>query len=225
MNDYWQQYWNQELTSTHPQIQVGRTKYGQPIPVGQFNREINSLIGIIGIEANETVIDLCCGNGSITEILSKKARKVIAIDYSKPLLDSAPKGLPNVDYLRSDVRKFNFDKFFYDKIIWHFSIQYFTLSESALILQRALTSMKVGGKILITDIPDVTKQFDFFEGDDAVRFYFDKLTSFGCPIGNWYDKNWFLRLGIWLKVSRVEIIQKPEYHFNFKYRFDVFFEK
>ena len=225
MNDYWQQYWNQEITSTHPQIQVGRTKYGQPIPVDQFNREVNCLIDILGIEGNETVIDLCCGNGTITEILAKKVRKIIAIDYSKPLLNSAPKGLPNVDYLYSDVRKFNFDKVFFDKIIWPFAIQHFTLSESAVILRRALKSMKVGGKILITDIPDVRKKFDFFEGGDAVKFYFDKLTSFGCPIGTWYDEKWFLNLGIWLQVSKVEIIQKPDSHFNSTYRFDVIIKK
>ncbi len=225
MSDYWQQYWNRKTNSSNPQIQVGRTKYGEPISEGQLNREIESLIRTIGIEANDIVIDLCCGNGSITRIIAEKARRILAVDYSKPLLDLAPKNLPNVEFFYSDARKFNFNEFNFNKLIWLFSIQHFTLKESAVILKKAIKSIPKGGRILIADVPDMTKKFDFFEGEEAVTFYFDKLTSFGCPIGTWYDQNWFISLGFWLKASKVEIIQKPNFHFNHQYRFDVIIEK
>lgn len=61
MSDYWQQYWNRKTNSSNPQIQVGRTKYGEPISEGQLNREIESLIRTIGIEwtrSNDIELDI-----------------------------------------------------------------------------------------------------------------------------------------------------------------------
>ena len=58
----------------------------------------------------KNVIDLCCGTGYGTRLLSESARAVLGLDYSEIAIDYCnSRALPNVDYNCADIEKYNFD--------------------------------------------------------------------------------------------------------------------
>lgn len=56
------------------------------------------------------VIDLCCGTGHGTRLLSEAAKSVIGLDYSETAIEYCEsRELPNVDYFCVDVEKHDFE--------------------------------------------------------------------------------------------------------------------
>jgi len=69
---------------------------------------------IDNIEKNSNVLDIGCGNGSLTYDLAKKARKVVAIDFDKNSIQNAIKRFNkgNIRYIVGDATKYKFEEFF-----------------------------------------------------------------------------------------------------------------
>ena len=86
-------------------FQVGATVGGKPVSREQFDTIILSIEQGLKLSDNDSVLDLCCGNGVITFEIAKKAKKVVGIDSSKPYIDNAVKfkSAENISYLTADV--------------------------------------------------------------------------------------------------------------------------
>ncbi len=54
------------------------------------------------IEANDTVLDLGCGEGIITAILSEKSRRITGCDYSTEAVNLARQRHPNIEFVYSN---------------------------------------------------------------------------------------------------------------------------
>jgi ubiquinone/menaquinone biosynthesis C-methylase UbiE len=66
-----------------------------------------TVLAAVGISSRMNVIDLCCGDGWFTLQIAKLAKRVVAIDIDRPLLDVArlrlaEKGVTNCDFLEGD---------------------------------------------------------------------------------------------------------------------------
>lgn len=65
------------------------------------------------IDKNDTVLDLGCGIGTVTKLLSKKAFHVIGVDFNRDLIQEAElnNSAENIDYKISNLKsiiEFNF---------------------------------------------------------------------------------------------------------------------
>ena len=101
---------------------------------------------------NKTVIDLGCGIGELLPELSKKFKEVIAIDYSKKMLETAlhrNKRLKKVKYIQADMtnlgRKLHS---FADVIISSNSILASNIKDVHKILKEIYKTLKKNGKLL-----------------------------------------------------------------------------
>ena len=66
-----------------------------------------TVLAAVGISSRMNVIDLCCGDGWFTLQIAKLAKRVVAIDIDRPLLDVArlrlaENGVTNCDFLEGD---------------------------------------------------------------------------------------------------------------------------
>ncbi len=66
----------------------------------------NSVIELIDVDKGSTVLDLGCGNGSLTQTLHEKGYAVKGMDASKELLDIARKNYPTLEFIQGDAADF-----------------------------------------------------------------------------------------------------------------------
>src|SRR5262245_11503451 len=87
--------------------QVGRTLDGKPVGLDQVCLIVDDITSRLRLEPSDVLLDLCCGNGLLTSRLAEKCRRVVAIDFSEPLLTVARRDYSraNVEYRLGSVRR------------------------------------------------------------------------------------------------------------------------
>ena len=104
------------------------------------------------IEKTDSVLDLACGKGGGTEIISDYAKEVYGIDYDKKYIINAKLKFskPNLKFiLGSDELLEEFEEQF-DKVISTHTMEH--VSDDQLFLKRIRNSLKPNGK-LILEVP------------------------------------------------------------------------
>ncbi len=121
---------------------------------------------------NETkALDLCCGTGDITRLLSKRkeVEKVTGVDYSKKMLEIAREKISSskTEFIEADCLKLPFEDDSFDLITMCFGLRNIEDKNSALSeIKRVL---KNDGQFL---------HLDFGNGNFLTNFVFDKFTPF-----------------------------------------------
>ena len=72
------------------------------------------------IKPNKVILEVGCGYGRLLEPLSKNAKKIVGIDFSKPLLDRAEENLyknKNLELLLMDAKCMGFDDKTFDYVL------------------------------------------------------------------------------------------------------------
>lgn len=225
MSEYWENYWN-KVDGSNQQSSVGRTKFGAPVEEHKFKEELNFVENHLRLNKKDTLIDLCAGNGMLSSYLINNVSNIIAIDYSKPLLENFAVESANLKKVCANVKELDFGKYKYSKLIWYFSIQHFNEIEVTSILKNILQNLSKGGRVYIGDIPDLNKIWDFYSTEEYKAFYFQKLLDGQEHIGTWFEQDFFKNLLFFLGFeNKFKIIEKPSTHFNSSYRFDLLIEK
>ena len=100
--------------------------------------------------SGDNAIDIGCGAGQATKIISTKFKKVVGIDLSSELINLAKQkhSNDNINYIVEDILNFN-DQEHYDFVYSHTMMHHMSNYESALIHIKNL--VKKGGKIFIVD--------------------------------------------------------------------------
>jgi len=90
---------------------IPKKRLGQHFLIDQ--NILNKIIRTAQIEKEDVVLEIGPGLGEMTIGLSKKAKKVIAIEIDPKLVEILKKkvmGYPNVEVVKGDILKFDFDK-------------------------------------------------------------------------------------------------------------------
>lgn len=66
----------------------------------------NDVAALIDCRQGSTVLDLGCGNGALTKRLKDSGFRVIGIDASAELLDTARRSYPDIDFVQADATDF-----------------------------------------------------------------------------------------------------------------------
>ncbi|NGM83621.1 methyltransferase domain-containing protein [Paenibacillus sp. 7124] len=119
---------------------------------GGARREVERMIGWLGLPAGAKVLDLCCGMGRHSLALAEAGYKVTGIDLSEALLREAraQEGAEQVTWIRSDMRELPLEGDFDAVVNLFTSFGYFEEDEEHLKVLREIRRMlKPGGKFII----------------------------------------------------------------------------
>ncbi len=152
----WKSFWNLKAENTSTLAQVARIKEGKTLEESLLTQIVFKIRSQLDLKTSDDVLDVCCGNGLITQQLSPYCKNMVGIDFSENQIESAKQfsSQPNIQYLTGDAATFQMDQKF-DKIVLYFSFQYFESYElGKAVIKNLLSHLKKDGIILLGDIPD-----------------------------------------------------------------------
>lgn len=229
MDNYWQMFWAEHARSTvsgHSQCQVLRTLHKKPIGEEQFRKILKDIEEKMGICYDDDVLDLCCGNGIITEHLASKCKRVVGVDFAPELVAQIDlQEHPNISVIIEDVRRIDFEERSFDKAIIYAGLQYLSHKETVCLFKSAVRWLKSSGLFYIGDIPDRERLWNFFNTDERERAHFDSIKNDEPIVGTWFDPEWLVKLGKHTGFQDIKILRQPKALPYSHYRFNMILKK
>ena len=117
---------------------------------------------ISGIPRGARVLDLCCGQGNVTEALLQAGLDAVGADYSPKMLDFARRRVPTGNFVEADAQNLIFDDAEFDVVACNFGLMHVPDQPRALAEIRRV--LKPGGRFAMTawSGPDVSPTFRIF---------------------------------------------------------------
>jgi SAM-dependent methyltransferase len=225
----WKKFWIEHAKSTvfeHPQCQVLRTLSGQPISEVLFRRILRDIEEKLEIHCDDEVLDLCCGNGLITQHLASRCKRVVAVDFAPELVAQIDLGEhPNISVIVEDILRVDFQEHSFDKVIIYAGVQYLSHRETVCLFDSVMRWLKRYGIFYVGDIPDRERIWGFFNTDERERAHFDSIKNDKPIVGTWFDSEWLLKLGRYANFESIEILQQSADLPYSHYRFDMALRK
>lgn len=227
-SDYWATYWTtcQIIENENLQCQIGRTVNKIPIDPQKWQFHLDEIERTLHLCPDDTLLDLCAGNGLITIPLSLKCRSVTAVDISSTLLEKIDaSSYPSITVITGDVRNISLPSAAFSKGVMYFALQYFSERETMGIFGKIYQSMMQGGSFLIGDIPDIDRLFVFYNKPEWRAAYFDSVRTNTPAVGTWFKKEMLVEMAKYVGFSNAEIISQHPDLINSHYRFDLLLTK
>jgi cyclopropane fatty-acyl-phospholipid synthase-like methyltransferase len=224
-NEYWVRFWSEyqtDVANKDEQSQVLRTRNKQPIDQRKWEITLETVGQQLELQSDDTLLDLCCGNGLFTAAFSPHIAGVEAVDISPVLTGRlAARCLPNVRVSTSDMRDAQFAPQSFSKVLWYAGIQYIDETDIVAMVRRVRGWMKPGGILMIGDIPDRSKLWDYFNDDTRRAAYFDGLEQRKPIIGSWLDSCWIQWLCLASGFASAEPVPQHEELIYADFRYDL----
>ncbi len=127
------------------------------------------------LEPFSHVLDLCCGQGNVTEALIAQGHEVVGIDFSPEMLTIARRRAPEAEFIEADAQELPFEDDRFDCVVCNFGIMHIPDQMGALAeIHRVL---RPEGQLAMTTWsgPDLSPAFKILYGsvkafgDPAVR--------------------------------------------------------
>ena len=119
---------------------------------------------IAGIKRGARVLDLCCGQGNVTEALLNEGADVVGADFSATMLAHARRRLPNGSFIETNAQALDFPDAVFDTVVCNFGLVHIADQPRALAEVRRV--LKPGGQFAMTAWcgPNVSPTFQVFYG-------------------------------------------------------------
>jgi hypothetical protein len=226
--DNWHLFWDNYRNDIYPKnkkdllVQVGKTINKLPVSETDLDLIAQDICEKLKLTKTDLLLEMCCGNGIITEKISKKVQKMLAFDFTPHLINSAIKfnTEKNIDYQIGNANEDFFELFNpnakIEKFLMSFSLGYFTANELEQILIRLKTQTD---KILfyITEVPIDEFKWNFYNTKKRKENYLKnmKKNDFNDGMGRWWKKNELIDIGKRLGL-RVEFYETSSRQFNYR---------
>jgi cyclopropane fatty-acyl-phospholipid synthase-like methyltransferase len=224
-NEHWARFWSEyqtDVANKDEQSQVLRTRNKQPIDQRKWEITLDTVAQQLELQSDDTLLDLCCGNGLFTAAFGPRVASVQAVDISAVLTGRlAAHGMPNVRVLTSDMRDTQFVPQSFSKVLWYAGIQYIDEPDITAMVRRIRGWMKPGGILMIGDIPDRAKLWDYFNDDIRRAAYFDGLEQRKPIIGSWLDAAWTERLCLASGFASAKAVSQHDELIYSDFRYDL----
>lgn len=203
--------------------QVKRTVNGIPVSQEQIDMIVDAVVNGLKLESQDTVLDLCCGNGALSVLLFKQCRGGVGVDFSEYLISIANKYFafpPDQTYILQDAIEFcekpiAADKF--TKMLCYGSFPFIEHGRAQILLSLLNTNFPNLQTAFIGNCPDKNLLNDFYGNrvcEPGVEHDPDS------PIGIWRTQEEFISLASncgW----QATIHKMPEKYYASHYRYDV----
>lgn len=203
--------------------QTRRTVQGVPVPDSQIQMIVEAVKSGLKIDNNDVLIEVACGNGSLSKFLFDSCKEYLGVDMSEYLISIAKKNfetLPNyqfqecgaIEYLQQESHPEKFTK-----LLCYAGFQYFTDDELIEMLSLILNKFTKIQTVFIGSIPDKNRAKEFYKDRTPDE---DELLDCNTAIGVWRTKQEFEALA---KKSgwAVNISNMPTSFYASYYRYDV----
>ncbi|PCH66390.1 MAG: hypothetical protein COC01_08125 [Bacteroidetes bacterium] len=226
----WKLFWDNKAKDTDIlNKQVGRVSGSNDALENDVLQKIEEHINqYLKIKNNEVLLDVCCGNGLIINLLKNNCSQIIGIDMAPTMIKNANKELSsgNTTFIEGDAAKISeLVNTEIDKAYLYFSFQYFDSYEKGKkVIQEILKVLRPGGLIFIGDIPDRKKLWTFYDTlSKKVKYCIDELRNKN-SMGKFWKKEELDRICVECNVKGTYYNQTQELPYSY-YRFDYLIEK
>ncbi len=190
MNDYWKNHYasiGKEFDGALLK-QVGKTVNGKEVDELQVSLIVENIVNDLRLSMQDTVVDLCCGNGLITTRLAPFVDQIVGIDFSASLIDSARKynSSYNIKYIPDDILHLDLKYFLgQKKFLMYEALQHFSEEEFIILLDK-LSHADLGSLVFLGSIPNKKKLRVFYNTKNKYIFYMKRESEGEPHIGRWW---------------------------------------
>ena len=228
MSSYWKYYYDSNSRQFDGSLlkQVGKTVNGRDISELQMKIIVQNLANVLRLNDKDSVVDLCCGNGLITGQLAPHVKRVIGVDFTSGLIETAKthNSLPNIEYVNSDVLRLAPGFFLgLKKVVMYEALQHFSLEQFAKLLDE-LCSLGTGSLVFLGSIPNKEKLNVYYDTEERYAFYLQREGEGKPHIGRWWLIEEIEQLVSTRGFKATLLLQEPTLYTAY-YRFDVLLER
>ena len=203
--------------------QVKRTVNGKPVSEDQIQLILNAVCANLELRpgGGDTLLDLGCGNGALSQLLFDRIFAFLGVDYSEYLISVAKREfeqLPDFRFDLADVMDYVIGERAperFNKVLCYGCFSYFPLAED--LLSRLYQRFTNVTHVFLGNLPDKARMDHFYRGalPDA-----DELANHDSKIGIWRTAEDLIALAEragW----KARISYMPTTFFASHYRYDV----
>ncbi|NOT35755.1 MAG: methyltransferase domain-containing protein [Saprospiraceae bacterium] len=217
----WKKFWNQKANDSNEYKQVARIIHGKEHSEEILDKIALRVISQLELQPEDSLLDLCCGNGLLTNLISKHCRQVDAVDISSNLIRKAQDKYNSgkIQFINSDVLTYaSYKK--YDKILLYFSFQYIdTFEKGKDLIKNVIRMSNPNTRILIGDIPDIQKLSVYYPSTIDRLKYHIKNQFQNSDMGKFWSPSELDSICQSLKLKGEHIAQESWQPYS-NYRFD-----
>jgi len=127
-----------------------------------WNNVLKVIIDKLDLSLNDVFLEVGCGAGAALYPISNICKNVAGIDYAYSLIEVAKKYVPQGDLHCCEASELPFDDGFFDKTLTLSVFQYFpSLIYAKKVIDELVRCTKEKGRILICDVPDISKKSSY----------------------------------------------------------------
>ncbi|MFN3530607.1 MAG: class I SAM-dependent methyltransferase [Bacteroidia bacterium] len=222
----WEAFWDKQAGQLQQNQQVGRINSGNRKREELDQRIANHISIQLELQPTDRLLDVCCGNGSLSNLLAPKVYHCLGVDFSQQLIAKARLyESERLYFVRADAMQLSGLGQSFNKINLYFSFQYFDSYEKGLrVLSEMNSLLEPGGRIFIGDTPDARKWHLYYNSPiKKLRYYYQRFKGKE-PMGKFWQPQEFEKMAEWLGLN-VQIFAEPEDLPYAWYRFDAVFIK
>ena len=203
--------------------QVKRTVNGKSVSEEQISMIVSACSNALNLNKNDELLDLCCGNGALTDRLFNYCHGGLGVDFSEHLIGIANKYFnksPERQYLLKDVAHFFVEPYRpekYTKVLCYGAFSYLEQSRAELVLSQLHQKFVNVTHVFIGNCPDKKLSNNFYSERNLSSQILDDPSS---AIGIWRTKEEFTSLSEkcgW----KVTFSKMPPEYYAVDYRYDV----
>lgn len=204
--------------------------------IGQVQRKdlkstlltVNHIVRVLEIKNSDAVLDVCCGNGIITQQIAKKCDSIVGVDLSEMLLNVAKRDYKDMNCLYVNCSALEMSEHVqsnsFDKIYLQFSFQYFDKwKEGEKVIAEMLSCLKPNGKIFIGDITDHKNKYKLYDTPLKKAYYYKQMIQGRNRMGKFWKTTELDTIAKKLNVKGTYLEQSKELPYA-HYRFDYLIE-
>lgn len=221
----WEAFWDKQAHAHQPQLQVGRI--GLAGQEGIETRIAEHIATKLNLQADDVLLDVCCGNGMLTALLASKCKQALGVDLSAKLIEKAKTThvAANLHFARANALQLSGLGGKFTKINLYFSFQYFEDYETGRRVLAEMSSLLApGGAIFIGDTPDARRWWAYYNEPLKWLRYMYQTWKGTEPMGKFWHPKAFQQMADELGLV-VEIMAEPADLPYAWYRFDAVFHK
>src|SRR3989304_2454779 len=173
--DYWKEHYNENAAKFGSSLlkMVDMTLNGKEVDLAQVDLRVKAITQNLSLHKNDVLLDICCGNGLLTDKLAGSVTHICGVDFSEGLIDVA-KGKnrhANISYELGDITKIDLYKYpSINKISVYAGLQYITFEEFKSFLNKIVSHNK---PLLVycANVPDKEKLWNYYDTNEKKAFY------------------------------------------------------
>lgn len=218
----WKAFWNEspQVADADFHRQVGRTFQQQPYSPVQMDHLVNRLLQYLDGTSDQRLLDVACGNGLLTSRLSSHYAAVVALDFSRPLIDVARTHFAraNIVYMVGDATDLSAIRGPFDRALISAAFQHFDQTQARQVLTQLRALIADDGRLVVGDIADADRRNLFYRGmRGRWRDWADTIRRRPI-IGEWWSPQSFATLASregWSVDVRYQDAHSPNHYFRY----------